>query len=275
MMNALPTFARKLTHMADASLAGATVTSHSTVNTKGSYTELLADSGPRACGITVSIHGIATSSTVTSTLVDVAIGAAASEVVILSNLNAWGAQIAEPGYNRRYFFPIEIAANSRISARSQAAISSDTQVVKIAVHQYPIALAACGEIVTYGADTANSSGTSVPQANQPSWGAWTQITSSTSRPHNIWACAMDGLADTTLADQHAIIELGVGASPGAAFASFIAETDGSEVMGSCYPELHGSTIVPDGSAIYARMKANSNAENRGIIIYAGFVNSWG
>jgi hypothetical protein len=155
-------------------MAGAPSSSAST-HTKGSYTQLQAATSADATGLYIGINNAA--ATGRSFLVDIAVGAAASEQIILANL-----LIDQPlRLVNSLQLPCLIPAGSRIAARCQC----DTGSQQITMAGFLIAGGLWGEsfggpVVTLGANTATSKGTTVDAGATPStYGAWTTIEAST------------------------------------------------------------------------------------------------
>jgi hypothetical protein len=104
-----------------ASTAGTTVTGSATLNTKGSYVALSAATPRDYCAIGFSD----TACSVTGNfLLDIAIGAAGAERIILPNINGKQvtAETSQPFGQK--LFPIFIPAGSRIAARLQGSAAS-------------------------------------------------------------------------------------------------------------------------------------------------------
>lgn len=106
-------------------------------NTKGSYAQLSASTSRDYIGFLVGIDntGAGTPPATTPFLTDIAIGAAASEVIILPNmqhiLNAANANAyyASPAVST--FFPIAIPASTRVAARSQCNAATKTMALTL------------------------------------------------------------------------------------------------------------------------------------------------
>jgi hypothetical protein len=264
------TFENNLVATSAATRIGTTLTAHVTPHTKATtYTTLIASTAQIANGIWVAAFNVAQATTATEMLMDIAKGAAASEVNIVQNIDLGAAAPAAGAVNgmKLYYFPgITIPAGTRISARIQALITVDTVDVAIWLDyraQWQIANAAW---VTYGANTAASDGTSVPQGAN-AFGAWTSI-GTTSRNHNLWSVGFDLLADTTQANITALlIEIGYG--PNAASVTSIgvvqAFANTSEFVSGCFPPVLTFSVA-SGSGLWARI-AGADTENRGVIIY--------
>jgi hypothetical protein len=184
-----------------------TATASGSTNTKGSYVEITAALADDCYGIYVSVPN---SNFARDSLVDVAIGAGGSEVVVLSNLLA-----SSPKSNIRHgphgLFPIYIRRDTRVAARLQSSAASNTQEVWLTylkVNPFPRIYRTCE---TMGAATGDSGGTSIdPGGTINTKGAWTQMIASTSRRIrllNLWLGNQNNTARTFCAW---FIDIGVG-----------------------------------------------------------------
>lgn len=178
---------------------GTLVTANATLHAKGSYTTLIAATAYTSYGITVLLSNTAVASARTGQLVDIAIGAAASEVVIIPNLMAGNQGTtggATPGGGAIYYFPIIIPAGVRISARSQAFVTLDTVNVGVWLNQNPVYGKWYGSRVTaYGVASASSTGVSISPGNG-SYTTGTIIASSTN-PVKYLQLGVDLFTNTT------------------------------------------------------------------------------
>jgi hypothetical protein len=108
---------------------GTTITASGSTNTKGSYTELTSSTSKAIKGFFITFHGQNALTRATGFyLVDIAIGAASSEVDIVKNHpNAIrGEDSTSPRPYISQFFPIPIPAGTRLSARLQSNVASAT-----------------------------------------------------------------------------------------------------------------------------------------------------
>ncbi len=105
-----------------ASTQGTTIDPGAVGNTKGAYAQLVASSSRDYMGFMICCDTLnATPGTNTKYLLDVAVGAAGSEVVILSNLQGFRILTNVTAYpGGAAFYPISIPAGSRIAVRAQA-----------------------------------------------------------------------------------------------------------------------------------------------------------
>lgn len=195
---------------------GATVTaSASTAHTLGSYAEVTASTPYDAWGVTVTISNIGTAaSTNTRSLVNIAVGAASSEVVIIPNLicgqaGAWNSASIGPVI---YHFPILVLAGSRIAANFQSLALSDTASVNVWLHQHRIPGKWYGQRVTaYGISTAASNGTSHTHGNN-AYATTTQLTASTDNPIKYLQLGVDLQTQTAGATKRGLIRIAAGSS---------------------------------------------------------------
>ncbi len=198
-----------------------TVTASGTAHTKGSWVELDASTSQDTYLLGVSLYDTFVSSTITGVLVDIGVGGSGSEVVLISNILAgWqpSSTMSSAGFTTPTVqFPIYVPSGTRISARCQALIVSDTVSVGVRLlggaNSFTFDRARGGNVVTYGADTGNSRGTQItaPGSNHTK-GAWTQITSSTTEPHSALVISAQGHTDTALSIQPILLDVGFGAA---------------------------------------------------------------
>jgi hypothetical protein len=162
---------------------GPTVTGSATLNTKGAYTQLTAATAREAQGF--YLH-IGSDFNVGDCLFDVAVGAAGSEQVIVSNI-----KFSRPNdtYSAWYYFPVRIPAGSRVACRIQATSASIQVWPNIyLLPSSPMWPAGFGRCTTYGANTATSGGTSVDGGGTINTkGAYSQIVAATTSPMRAFA----------------------------------------------------------------------------------------
>jgi hypothetical protein len=186
-----------------------TVTSSATANTKGSWTQLDAATGFEATSLVLTVN---TQFGDTQYLLDIGVGGAGSEQVLIPNLHFAYAN----GTVAVLTFPISVPAGSRISARVAdnfgGSIIYVSGVVLVGGFVDPPPFQS---VVTYGADTTKSAGTLVDSgATVDTKGSWTQITASTTSSHKGLMVSMSrpdmGVAMTAAYAQ--LADIGVGGS---------------------------------------------------------------
>lgn len=135
-----------------------TVTASASTNTKGAWTELVASSSYNTDGIYITISPGVSGASACSCLLDIGVGAAASEVVRIPNLLT----SRNTGNDTdRFFFPIHIPSGTRISARLQSTTGSEVRYVGLNLSPSAM-LPTTGlqRVTAYGDNTADSGGTS-------------------------------------------------------------------------------------------------------------------
>ena len=244
----------------------ATLTAPSVNNTKSAYTQLIGSLSFDATGIFVMFFA---STSGRSYLVDVALGAAGSEQILLNNLF-----VARSSQNElhHFFFPVRVPANSRIAARYQASVA--TAVVGMGI----VALAhgwlpssPFGRVQTLGADTSDSGGTQVVPGASNTKGNYAQLTASTSQPIRSMIISIQNSAgDFTFGNTFNTIDVAVGA----AGAERIILPDlfvwGDSVLDCFSPLIIGPLPVQIPAASRVAMRAQSNAaspDNMDVVIY--------
>jgi len=234
---------------------GTDVTASGTINTKGSYVQLTAASGIDAQGIWVILTS---GNNAANCLVDIAVGAAASEQDIVSNLMLPVKHNAGAGAN----IPIHVALGSRISARAQSSSVSD--VINIAIQLMGNTLtssSALGRCTTYGANTADSGGTEIdPGASANTKGAYVQIDGAISNPiKNMIVAVSPSGSNGQLTTAGWLIDVAVGAaaSEQVVISNLFVMTNG--VHDTINPPLLGPfpVNIPSGSRIAVRAQSDT------------------
>lgn len=189
---------------------GTAVTANASANTKGSYTQLIASTGFDANGIIIMLDDMTAA---VDYLIDIAVGAAASEVVKISNLLATGGT-GSIVYGAYYYFPIRIAAGSRISARCQCSTGGNIIRVSALLLGNSMQGAEGLAVVTpYGDTTADSGGISIdPGGTVNTKGSYTQITASTTYPIRFLVFAIGNQLNNIRTSQSWLVDIAVGAA---------------------------------------------------------------
>lgn len=188
--------------------SGATSVTGGAANTKGAWAQLVASTTFSASGIVIE----ANQSSQQSLLFDIGIGASSSEVACISNV-LLASNATNPNSIQPTWWPIQIPAGSRISARCQDNIGSGaiTMCAHLVGGAFDLPTQRC-IVTTYGALTASSRGTLVdPTATPNTKGSWTQLTASTTYAiHGLMIGA--GIKDTSAAVTFSTLaDVGVGA----------------------------------------------------------------
>lgn len=169
---------------------GVTMTTDVAANTKGAYAEIIASTDYHSSYLIVSF---ANASVAGDALVDIAIGAAASETVILENLYNYNRAGQSP---HSYLLPVNIPAGTRVAACFQHTTGGTTMDIAITLIGGDFLSGSFNYPLTYGANTGNSGGTNIdPGGTINTLGAYTQITASLTRDVNGLILVIDNNAD--------------------------------------------------------------------------------
>src|SRR3569832_180041 len=146
------------------------------LNSKGSWAQVTASLPFEVCGVVVQWRGNACTSF--RALIDVGIGAAGAEQVIIPNLAGGNVSSTEDVYNQPIIFPVEIPAGTRVAVRGSSNFTLAGQVsigfIGSAIDSLPV----FNRITDYGTDAASSSGTFITMPSSGT-GSWVQLAAST------------------------------------------------------------------------------------------------
>ena len=179
-----------------------------TANTKGSWVELTAASTFDSGALTVNVPYVFEGS---DYLIDIGIGPAGSEQVLVSNLLVSAGSIGGSTAGVSVRIPLPIASGIRIAARAQATGTSASRFARVGVHLEGNTAPAGGTLTTIGAATADSGGTPVdPGASDNTKGAWAQLTASAASALYGAFFAFGNQANTTRTDCNWLVDIGIG-----------------------------------------------------------------
>lgn len=231
---------------------GTSVTASGSANTKGSYAQLTASTPFLAAWLLVEAM---TNTNGSTQLVDIAIGGAGSEKVIVSNLMVQGPRdlFCVP-------LPIQVPGGVRLAARTQAATGSQSCFVQVTLLAARSGMQPSGGVVDcYGQDTSTSRGVSVdPGGSANTKGSWTQITASTTRRARGFFLLLGGQGNTNTSLGSWLYDVGIG---GAGSEQVIVADWGVDVRaaGNVHPAPHCSPFfpIPIGSATRIAVRSQS------------------
>lgn len=210
---------------------GILCTSNASVNVKGSYAQIVSATDRDWYGFWLkSARSATTSLSNTAALLDIAIGGAGSEVVILANFLC-GMQFPITsmtfGCNEAVYVPLFIPKGSRISCRNQCATAAQGMRLYVvgqsgASLPYPV-FSGCD---TYGANTGASTGVALSSnASADTFGSWTSVGSATSRGYKAILISHQGFATTTANARSFVIEGGYSSAALIRLAAFSTATE--------------------------------------------------
>ena len=247
-----------------AQTAGDIVTAHATINTKGSWVQLLTATAFDAYYLEVFLAGNSLGGTNTRALVDIGVDPAGSTsyTIYVNNILA-GARggLDAPS---QFTIPIYIPAGSTVAARSQSVITVATVEVGVSLsggtpsdRPFPPQ----GLIVTYGVTTSASQG--VVQNDSAGEGAWAEIIGSTTHPHRGVAVGIQGSGETVSSNGGWSIDVAIGAggSEVAILEDLFFRTQSNEKILGMWPGLwFVERPIPEGSRLSARIDGVTNQQ---------------
>lgn len=225
-------------------------------NTKGTYVELIASSAFECDAIllVLTITGSGGGS-VKDYLIDIAIGAAASEVVLIENICLGGLTAASDSQTFTIVLPLRIASGTRIATRIQSTGASATTDVQITLLKelFPLALTRC---TTYGANTADSGGTSVdPGATINTKGVYSQLSASITNPIKAVVVCFGPQANAARATCKWKVDIATGAAASEVVKIADIPVQCSAAMETLEPEIYGP--IPLQIAASTRLAARA------------------
>jgi hypothetical protein len=237
-----------------------------TANVKGDWIEL-EDSLPFATGCIAIMMAYEDE----LFLLDIAVGPAESEVIIVENIPVgYGPSINCFGRELYVILPFNLPAGTRLSARSQRAIAADG-IVYLRLFAARKGSFFLDEIVIYtntiGAVTASTTTVQIdPGATADTKGAYAQITASTPIRSDSLILAFDGRNDGSLSTCVWAVDIAIGASGSEQIiiADFIAVARSQHDGVSPRYSFPFPIPIPVGTRVAARAKSNETGANRGL-----------
>jgi hypothetical protein len=242
-----------------------TATASATIHTKGAWTELIASTSGEAGLLYLWISNVATTSTETAMLLDVATGASGSESVIAENIAVGGAATITATVPGIFIpLPVRIAAGSRISVRIQALIASDTCVVRWGLLKFAGQQMLSTTVDVIGTSTATSRGTQLSGAS----GSWVEIGASSAKRYRALYIVPSN-AGTAMATITISYDIGSGASGsevtlGKTRVGSLSTEDAYTF--SAFPNLPIACDVAAGSRLAVKHNIASNPSNYAVCL---------
>lgn len=241
---------------------GTVITASSTINTKGSYAQLVALTPVDAEGFLLQLSK--PSSTTGGYLIDIAVGASGSELVILPNVvfNNQSSSFS----SMTIWVPLAIPAGSRIAARSQSSTASGTITCNVILAEAWFDEDQClSNAMNFGASTSSSFGVTIdPGASADTKGAYTQLIASTSFDVAAIQIIFDNQGGAAAAAASILVGIAVGASGSekVIVPNLMATTAGTgQIAEPAPPDI--PIRIPAGSRIAVRgQSTNTNSSTR-------------
>lgn len=247
---------------------GSTVTTGTPSTTKGSIVELLASLDFDAHWVVISAAEYNLAGSASTGCLDIMIGAASSEEVLIPNLLFGGAGGGAGGaVGKRWEFPLYIPAGSRLSAQAAGSLTSTAFRVLISVYgcdglpPFPTGT----KVVTYGVTVPD--GTVVTPGASGAEGSWVEIVASTSEDHVALIPSFQ-VNDATMNNRNIFVDLGFGAATEEEVGqSYIYTTNSGEIVFGPAHTFPTFVQLPSGTRLVMRASnsGTNDSANQGAI----------
>lgn len=254
--------------------AASTVTSLSataagTSHTKGSWVEIVASTTEDAVSLAMNTSAaIAANATDTRCLVDIGIGSAGSEVVVIPDIAVGNKFYSIAGW----LFPIFIPKGTRVAFRSQHAQASNTNSFRFRLGRASAqSIRPASYCVNMGANTSTSSGVVSTWGGAPhTKGSWSEITSAAPEPLSGLQVCVDHNGVGVASNGSVLIDIGVGSagSETVIASNMFYVTGASEWIDNFGGGLaYIPARIPTGQRIAVRHQSSvSNASTLGVVL---------
>lgn len=228
-------------------------------NTKPSgWTELVASTSEDANGLLISMDQLTSAAAGAGFMMDLAIGAASSETIIIDNLHGTTGVANETLYH--FPVPIKIPKGTRLSMKSQTSLASKSIAVSIQLLRSNFSsIAGGGSVTTIGADTSTTKGVVVDAgASSNTKGSWVEIIASTVEDYKGFFLGVGTNNNSAVATAgRFLMDIGVGGSGSeeVIYPDLALMTETRDVVN--YPNYYRGISIPSGSRIAVRMQANT------------------
>ena len=239
--------------------------------TKGSYADLFASTTYESYGLWINIGNTGASATRTDAVMDIAIGAAGSEQIIVPNLLCGWRNVTSVA-PMSLFLPLYIPKGVRLSARAGCATASKAIHVEAWLVGGTSDAAARGNIftgcdaygVTYTAGTV-ASGTSHTPGNTGAESTWANVGSTTTRAYKGALIVPQGsLATTTMTAISYHWELGISSTT--IYECYTASATTEMVVGPL-PGMPMPCAIPSGAQLQIRAEGSGTSIAHDVGIY--------
>jgi len=241
---------------------GVLITASASTNTKGSWTELIASTTYDSFGFWLKFTASFTAATIEDILADIGIGAAASEVVLMPNLMV-GARADTQNFGGLIFIPLFIPKGTRVAARCQSNIASNTVRMNIIINgaqsEGQAIYVGCD---AYGVNTGTSAGTVHTSASTRS--AKASVGSTLSRDYS--AITLGIGVNLTVQNSRTVIAF-LSISGGVDMAAWIFTGTTSEYLFGPVPDAPVPLRLASGSQLEVSMDTVSGTDSYKVAYY--------
>lgn len=237
-----------------------TITTGATPHVLTAYTEIVASLSQNVQTLNIQIAANSSNGTNTSCLMNIAIGGAGSETVVVANLDVG---MKAQNYTNQIIIPIRLDKGTRVSFNLQSAAASKGYSFKFVFGKNDKKMRNLQTYVdTYGADTANSRGTQVSTPGSTNTkGSYSEITASTNRAYQGFFITVGGYDETAISSGGQGIDIAIGSAGNETIieADIPTVTATSEAVDLPIPALFRKHI-PAGTRISARFSRNVSSQ---------------
>lgn len=226
-----------------------------TANTKTAWSQMIASTTYPSYGFWIQVLNGATTALQFSYLVDIGIGAAGSEVVLLPNFIATPSIIVgQTAGSVIHFIPLFIPKGTRVAMRAQCNATGTAINAIIFTNPNPIPRLYMGA-VAHGVNTGTSAPTAITEGTGSTFSSWTSIGSTTTREFKAIQCFVGQAADTTHQTTGCQVEFGYSSTALGRY--FYAKTN-DETVHSIFPGQPAYASIPTGTQLQARCRAGTS-----------------
>lgn len=239
-----------------ATLAATTVGTNITsgaINTESAWTELIASTARDTWGILVAFNRGGTNANIRSVLCDIGIGAAGSEIALISNLIGNSGVNSNVGFHNARFFPLFIPAGTRLSARVQTNAAAHVLDVIVRLIGAPdgAPYMPCAGVETLGTITGSLFAAVTPGASG-AFGSWTTI-GTTVHEWKGFTALFQTANNATQTNQSVHAEIGYSS---VALVTHYASFNTGEVIGNHAEQLPCMQPIPAGTIMQVRIRSS-------------------
>ena len=247
---------------------GTAVTTGASASTKGAVAQIFAATNFDVWGITLIVTDYGDSNTASAAVLDVLIGPAGSEQVLIPDLLVGSSPVSTNMGAQRFDFPLFIPAGTRVAARAAGQRVNTAMQVQVVLRgggdSPPWRV---GRSVTAYGITAIPDGTVIVAGNATE-GSWTQITAATARDHFFLVPAFQLHNDTGVAGRALVIDYGVGAAASEVeLGSMGVGTSNLEMLSFSGDVSARPIYLPAGSRLAMRASAHNSPDDYNGALY--------
>jgi len=237
-----------------------TITTGATPHVLTAYTEIVASLSQNVQTLMIQIGVNSQNGVNTSCLMNIAVGGAGSETVVVANLDVG---MKAQGFTNQITIPIRLDKGTRVAFNIQSTPASKAYLFKFVFGKNDKKMRNLQSYVdTYGADTANSRGTQVSTPDSTNTkGSYSEITASTNRAYQGFFITVGGYDNTAISAGGQGIDIAIGTAGNEVVIAenIITVTNTSEAVDLPVPPLYRKPI-PAGTRISARFSRTGNSQ---------------